>query len=116
MATQNVGQTLIPISEVLDMIGALCADCQAKVRASIVSGKGTAHSRTALRGIFAQVCAETNTDPNDVLYGGNHRSLVEVRAKVARQAHAAGFSYPEIGAVLNRHHTSVMNLVTPRKK
>lgn len=37
--------------------------------------------------------------------------LVEARAIIAIALRKLGYSYPKIGNVMNRHHTSIMNLV-----
>ncbi len=47
---------------------------------------------------------------------GKGRGLVEVRRIVAAYLRRRGCSLPEIGRVLNRDHTSVLNLLrTPSK-
>ena len=46
------------------------------------------------------------------LVGRSHsRRLVEVRRAFAKTARECGYSFPTIGRALNRHHTTVMNLV-----
>ena len=37
--------------------------------------------------------------------------LVRARCRIAYIARAMGYSYPRIGMTLNRHHTTVMDLV-----
>ncbi len=43
------------------------------------------------------------------------RRLHVVRCKAARRARAHGASYSEIAFVMRRDHTTIMNMVTPKK-
>lgn len=60
--------------------------------------------------IVYSVCVEENTDLPTLLHGGNHSALVDVRRRIVKQAREAGFSLPQIGRAINRHHTSVLHL------
>lgn len=44
----------------------------------------------------------------EILGQGRSRSVTPIRHKAMWLAHAHGFSYPDIGAVMLRHHTSVL--------
>jgi hypothetical protein len=50
-----------------------------------------------LEGIVERACIITNTTLSELLYGGHHRALVDVRRRVAKEAREAGYSLPEIG-------------------
>lgn len=41
--------------------------------------------------------------------------LVDLRAHIARHLRAEGLSYPAIGRVLNRDHTTILHMLTERK-
>lgn len=43
------------------------------------------------------------------------RSLVDARQKCAKRLQETGMSYPQIGKLMNRDHTSIMHLVKVRK-
>lgn len=51
--------------------------------------------------------------PDEVLGRARSRDLVRVRAIIAKELRAEpwSLSLPEIGAAMNRHHTTVMNLL-----
>jgi chromosomal replication initiation ATPase DnaA len=49
--------------------------------------------------------------PEVVFAENRDRRSTMARAEVARRLRDLGWSYPRIGAVLGRHHTSVMYLV-----
>lgn len=46
----------------------------------------------------------------DVLGRSHKRKVVDARRAVVMHYRAQGKSFPEIGAIIGRHHTSVMNL------
>jgi chromosomal replication initiation ATPase DnaA len=66
---------------------------------------------TRLQIIVYDTCVEFNTEQHYLLHGGNHQALVNVRRKIAWRARAEGYSLPQIGRALNRHHTTVLNLL-----
>src|SRR5258708_4601896 len=68
-----------------------------------------------LENIVAAACIAANTEIYDLWFGGNHRAIVDVRRRIAIKAREAGYSYPEIGRALHRHHTSIINLVSGRR-
>ena len=104
-------ETVVAVRDVLNMLGDLCSDCQTKVRIAMARGIGASKNREVLNGIVLQVCEETNTSLQEIKYGGRHQGLVEVRVKIAKMAREAGFSLPEIGRAMNKHHTSVLHLL-----
>jgi chromosomal replication initiation ATPase DnaA len=65
----------------------------------------------ALEDLLLEICCANEVTVADVRGRRHHRAFVRVRRQFARAARAAGFTYPAIGAVLGRHHTSVMNLL-----
>ena len=106
---------LIPLRDVLQIVGDLCSDCQAKIRVAIMKTATAGPGDSVLNSIVTQVCNEANARPDDVRNGGNRKELVDLRAEIARRARLAGFSFPQIGRAMNRHHTSVMHLLKGRK-
>jgi chromosomal replication initiation ATPase DnaA len=42
------------------------------------------------------------------------KSLVDARQRIAQDLRSLKFSYPQIGLVMNRDHTSIMNLCKDR--
>lgn len=77
------------------------------------------HPRPAREGMIATSprsyalarARELGVDGYVLLGRGRWASIVKVRTTIARELRAAGYSLPEIGRVLNRHHTSIMNLL-----
>jgi Bacterial dnaA protein helix-turn-helix len=49
--------------------------------------------------------------PSQLLSSDRSQKMVAFRARVATELRAFGFSLPEIGRALNRHHTSVLYLL-----
>jgi len=108
----------IPLSDVLAMVGGLCSNCQEKVRQKItqtqINGKPTAAQR--LNALLNETAREYDITPDDILTGGQHRTMVEIRRKIAIKAREQGYSYPQIAGLLKMHHTSIMHLVGARDK
>lgn len=48
---------------------------------------------------------------DDMLSGNRHAPVVKARRVAAVSLRILGYSYPEIGSMLGRDHTTVMNLV-----
>lgn len=69
--------------------------------------------RSPLQDILAEVARQHGIKPRVLVAKGNHRHLVEIRAKVAIIARKQGYSLPAIGRLLgNRHHTTVLHLLS----
>ncbi len=62
----------------------------------------------AAKGIAKRICKDCDVDFPDVIGPVRSKKLVEARKKIASVLRGKGFSYPEIGAVINRDHSSVM--------
>jgi len=71
-------------------------------------------SRAHLRWLFAQMCGMYGVSPSEILESNHSREMVDFRREFARAAHGLGYSTPSIGAILHRHHTSILHLL--RKK
>jgi chromosomal replication initiation ATPase DnaA len=104
----------IPLATVLEMVGGLCPSCGAKVRQYIAANQFDQNSATIderLRNIMERVSAETGISILELRAKDNHRRLVDARRRVAVIARQQCISFPKIGAALQKHHTTVMNLV-----
>jgi len=106
--------TVVALSVVLDLLGNLCSDCQSKARIAIarhqfrLNGKD---GRDEIMRIVQAVCTEHSMPPEEVLAKSNRRSVVGVRREIAKLARARGFSFPQIGGALGKHHTTIINLL-----
>ena len=58
-----------------------------------------------------KLCAEFEIDKCIVLSSRRDLPTVKKRAAIAKRLREAGLSLPKIGKLLNRHHTSIMNLL-----
>lgn len=107
---------LIPVSAVLSMTGGLCADCQETVRRTIARNQINAKATTLqrLEKIMDEAQSEYGIGKQEIIFGGQHRELVRIRRAIAVRAREQGFSYPQIGGLLQMHHTSIMHLVGVR--
>lgn len=61
--------------------------------------------------IIVELCDKYEVDKNKLLSDRRDACLVEKRRLIARELRAMGYSYPAIGYLLNRHHTTIMNLL-----
>jgi len=64
--------------------------------------------------MLAAFCEEHGVRPT-ALRGGRHRWLVDLRTRCAARMRKEGHSYPDIGAALNRDHSSVMYMLRDRE-
>lgn len=57
-------------------------------------------------------CAATGTTPEEIRRGGRStRRVLARRLFIAGKMRVEGYSFPEIGRALGRHHTSIMAMV-----
>ena len=71
----------------------------------------TPPGRVTVRSIAVEVSEATGV-PLEALYGrGSSRLECTARALVAHRARQAGYSLKQIGRVLNRHYTAVINMM-----
>lgn len=74
-----------------------------------------AEDRTPMR-LFWDVCDQNDVSPDLVRGPQKYLEIVEVRRKVARVLRDHGCSLPEIGRIMNRHHATILNLLSPRPR
>lgn len=61
--------------------------------------------------LVASMAADAGVTLDD-LYGPSRKAhLVELRRRISVRLHEDGVSYPEIGRLLNRHHTTILHHV-----
>jgi len=76
------------------------------------TGEGTTADRQAvLRSLLATVCIDSGLTIREALRHDNRPALVELRRRFAVEARRRGFSFPEIGRALLRHHATIISLV-----
>lgn len=68
------------------------------------------------RAYARQRAKEMGVDPFVLLGPIRLRYLVAARMQVAKELRSFGLSLPEIGHAMNRHHTSIMNLLRTEAK
>lgn len=61
--------------------------------------------------LLTRICTRNGLDNSIVINGPQTASLVRVRQEFSVEAHKLGYSFPEIGRAINRHHTSIVHLV-----
>jgi chromosomal replication initiation ATPase DnaA len=110
---------MIPLETVLNAVGELCDGCRARVRARFAQAMldpekartwGLPGTLPSLLEIIGTACKESGVNPRALLSEGNQAQLVAVRRVIVERARQRGFSYPQIGRALGRHHTSVLHL------
>lgn len=67
------------------------------------------HAET-IRRIMADVCKRYRVTADQLRGRKRHPQIIAAKQEVIRQCRAAGKSYPEIGKVLGKHHTTIMYL------
>lgn len=61
--------------------------------------------------ILTDVSKRHGVSVAELLHDGKGKRLINARREVAQDLRDRGWSYPDIGRVLKRHHTTVMNLL-----
>ncbi len=64
--------------------------------------------------LMQKLCVQRGIAVSHLLSHWRHPALVAVRREVSQALHGAGFSYPEIGVLMNRNHASIHYLVNGR--
>lgn len=67
--------------------------------------------RIACEGYFQEYCKRKGYHPGHVVHLGRRRDLVEMKRDVAKYLRSLGYSYPVIGLVMDKHHTTIMHMV-----
>lgn len=62
------------------------------------------------------LCNVFDIDPAAIRRDVRTLSVCRKRRQIARSLRERGYSYPEIGQAMWRHHTSIMNLLNPKSK
>lgn len=106
-------EIVIPIGIVLQMVGNLCPNCQAKVRQYLATHQF--NIRTPIDAHLAKIVEDVAKSSGFSIYElrkkDNRRSIVAARRKISITARKFGISYPKIAAALCKHHTTIMSLV-----
>lgn len=114
-------ETYIPLSEVLCLFQGCCISCQAAITARISRHKRVAaqlppkHLHPLLE-LLEKVSETHGLKVEDLKSRSVLREFVEARRDFAKQARDCGYSYPYIGRVLSKHHTTIYGLVNYPKK
>jgi chromosomal replication initiation ATPase DnaA len=64
-----------------------------------------------LQSDFENLLSQTVYTRNEILSPRRQSELVDARQFIAKGLRAKGYSFPKIGKVMNRDHTSIQNLV-----
>ena len=71
-------------------------------------------ARLVTQRILDRICYQCGGDLAAVVGPRRTKSVVEVRRRVIAHLRGMGLSYPEIGALLNRDHATIMNYLRPK--
>lgn len=61
--------------------------------------------------IIVELCVKYEVDKCELLSKRRDSKIVEKRRLIAQELRDRGLSYPAIGKLLNRHHTTIMSLL-----
>jgi len=106
---------IVKIEDLNEALPHLCVECQDKL--SDLKTYAVAEERIippTLRQLFQLVLREArraDLTPEMLRSPCNRASRVKVRREIAVKARAMGYSFPEIGRALHRHHTTIVYLV-----
>jgi chromosomal replication initiation ATPase DnaA len=73
-------------------------------------------TRKSLRDMLGQVAGSHGVSVDELIVHNNTPRMVGARREFAVWARSQGYSLPEIGHILNRHHTTVLALTDPYLK
>lgn len=62
-----------------------------------------------LRGMLSDLCLKHEVCVDDVTGPSHRKELLAVRREFAHVARAQGCSFPHIGRILHRHHTTIIH-------
>lgn len=103
---------LVNLQEVIGIIGRCCPQCRAAAmeRLSTLETVGT-HSPLGmgLRSMLSELCIKHSVSFADVVGPCHDKNLIAVRREFAHIARAQGCSFPRIGRILHRHHSTVIH-------
>lgn len=115
---------VVSMKRVLKMVECLCPDCQDRAR-KILAGNflpdvlnvspALAQDPTMAE-IITRVCEVHGYPVERVLARDNSQSMVSVRMEIIVEARRQNYSLPQIGAALNKHHTTVLHLLRKARK
>ena len=76
------------------------------------AGSSLRHTSEAnLKHLLYSTANECNVAVDDLVGPSHARTFVNLRRSFARLAREQGYTYPQIGRVLNRHHPTILHLV-----
>jgi DNA-binding transcriptional MerR regulator len=106
-------QPMIKLADMKEALDALCPGCQKLVRDCLLERLSARRAMipNTLEKIRHEVASAYGVEEEMLAQQGNSLFRVRVRRAFARKARRAGFSLSEIGSAINRHHTSVANLL-----
>lgn len=61
--------------------------------------------------ILIKFCVKYEVQKDELLSTKRYKRLVYIRTAISKKLREQGWSYPRIGKLLNRHHTSIMHLL-----
>jgi hypothetical protein len=104
---------MIKLADMKEALDALCPGCQKLVRDCLLARLSSKRAMlpNTLEKLRHDVAAAYGVEEEMLSMPGNTVSRVRMRRDFARRARRAGFSLNEIGMAINRHHTSIHNLL-----
>jgi chromosomal replication initiation ATPase DnaA len=72
------------------------------------------HEQISVHPVIREAIQKFNVTADDIISHKTGGDLRNVRKWIARKLRRRGMSYPDIGKILNRSHTSIMSLLGAR--
>lgn len=61
--------------------------------------------------LLKKFCGQYDVQKDDLLSKKRDKRLVNIRQAISSKLRSEGWTYPRIGKLLHRHHTSIMHLL-----
>jgi chromosomal replication initiation ATPase DnaA len=109
----------VPMTVVLKTLGELCDNCKERARRTLAEQPETVLERVFrenMAEIITRVCQQSGVTVEQIQAKDNSVKIVAVRRKIALEARSKHYSFPQIGAALRRHHTTIISLVQSKQK
>ncbi|SRR6266852_6924621 len=109
----NDAETYMPLSMVRSIFDACCSACQRRVSAKLLTfqARPLPTPLGPLHQLLHHIARDHQTPVEEVTRRGNAPAMVAIRREVAKKAREQGYSLPRIGMLLNRHHTTILQLL-----
>lgn len=107
----------VPLSVVMEVLVNLCPDCRHEIQARFAAAREVPAPKIAkLDELITEVASLTAIPRGVILSKSSSPPVVKARRSISVRARELGYSLPQIGAALNKHHTTILHLLRTHAK